>query len=105
MKDLVAQYPGELTLVSDGWSNPLGKSIINYLLIARLEAIFLKSVVTGKDRHTGQYIADGLNETIKDIGPKNIVAITTDNASNIKKSWKGVQKSTPRFSALAAALI
>ena len=53
MKDLIAQYPGELTLVSDGWSNPRGESIINYLLIARSEAIFLKLIVTGKDRHTG----------------------------------------------------
>jgi len=40
----------------------------------------------GKDRYTGQHIVDGLNEIIKDIGPKNIVAITTNNASNIKKS-------------------
>jgi len=38
-----------------------------------------------------------LNETIKDIGPKNIVAITTDNAGNIKKSWKGVQKEYPEI--------
>ena len=44
----------------------------------------------GKDHHTGQYIADSLNKTIKDISPKNIIAITTDNTNNIKKSWKGV---------------
>jgi hypothetical protein len=44
----------------------------------------------GKDCYTSQYIADGLNETIKDISPKNIVTITTDNAGNMKKSWKGV---------------
>jgi len=60
-------------------------------LIAQSEAIFLKLIIIGKDCYTGQYIADGLNETIKDISPKNIVAIITDNTSNIKKSWKGVQ--------------
>ena len=53
MNGLIAQYLGELTLVSDGWSNPWGESIINYLLIARLEAIFLKLIAIGKDRYTG----------------------------------------------------
>jgi len=77
-------------LVSNGWLNPRGKSIINYLLIAWSEAIFLKLIITEKDRHTSQYIADGLNNTIKEIGLKNIVAITTNNTSNIKKSWKDV---------------
>jgi Protein of unknown function (DUF 659) len=56
-------------------------------LIARTEAIFLKSVATGKDRHTGEYIADGLNKVITEIGPKDIIAVTTDNASNMKSSW------------------
>jgi hypothetical protein len=97
MNGLIAQYPGELTLVSDGWSNPQGESIINYLLVTQLEAIFLKSIATGKDRHTGQYIADGLNNIIKEIGPKNIVAITTNNASNMKKSWEGIQKEYPEI--------
>ena len=55
-----------------------------------MEAIFLKSVTTGKDYYIGEYIADGLNETIKEVGPRNIVVITTDNASNMKSSWKGV---------------
>ena len=58
-------------------------------MITQSKAIFLKSIVTGKDYYTGQYIADGLNETIKNIGPKNIVAITTDNVNNIKKVLKG----------------
>jgi hypothetical protein len=49
-----------------------------------MEAIFLKSVTTGKDCYTSEYITDGLNETIKEVGPKNIIIITTDNASNIK---------------------
>ena len=53
MNGLIARYLGELILVSNGWLNPRGKSIINYLLIARLEAIFLKLIITGKDRHTG----------------------------------------------------
>jgi hypothetical protein len=51
-----------------------------------MEAIFLKSVTTGKDYYTSEYITDGLNETIKEVRPRNIIAVTTNNASNIKSS-------------------
>ena len=87
IKAVIAEYPKQLILISNGWSNPRGKSIINYLLIAWTEAIFLKSVATRKDRHTSKYIADGLNEVITKIGPKDIIAVMTDNASNMKSSW------------------
>jgi hypothetical protein len=86
MKTVIAEHSKELTLISDGWSNPRDESIINYLLVARTEAVFLKSIATGKDRHTGEYIADGLNEVISEIGPQNIIAVIIDNASNMKSS-------------------
>ena len=69
MKAVIAEYPKQLTLVFNGWSNPCGESIINYLLIAQTEAIFLKLVTTRKDCHTSKYIVDGLNEVITKIGP------------------------------------
>src|SRR6266487_4506792 len=70
---------------------------MNYLLVARTETIFLKSIATGKNRHTGEYIADELNEIISEIGPQNIVALTTDNAGNMKSSWQGVQEQYPEI--------
>ena len=88
-------------LISDGWSNPRGENIINYLLITRTEAIFLKSVATGKDRYTGEYIADSLNEVITEIGPQDIIAVTTNNASNIKSSWQGIQQQYPKILCLS----
>ena len=86
MKTVIAAHSKKLILISDDWSNPRGESIINYLLVARTEAIFLKSIATGKDHHTGEYIADGLIEIISEIGAQNIVAVTTDNARNMKSS-------------------
>ena len=86
IKAVIAKYLKQLILISDGWSNPRGKSIINYLLITRTEAIFLKLVATGKGRYTSKYIADGLNKVITKIGPKDIIAVMTDNVSNIKSS-------------------
>ena len=52
MNSLIGQYLSKLTLVSNGWSNPQNESIVNYLLIAQLKAIFLKSIAIGKDCYT-----------------------------------------------------
>jgi Protein of unknown function (DUF 659)/hAT family C-terminal dimerisation region len=95
MSSVIERYKGELSLNTDGWTNPRGESIINYVLVARDEALFVKSVSTGKDRHTGEYIADGLKETIEELGPLNLCAITTDNASYMKSSWNEVQYEYP----------
>ena len=57
--------------------------------------MFLKSVATGKDQHTGEYIADGLNDVISEIGSQNIIAVTTDNASNMKSFWQYIQQQYP----------
>ena len=92
MKTVIAQHSEELTLISDDWSNSHDKSIINYLLVAWTEVIFLKSIATGKNCHTGKYIADELNEIISEINSQNIVALTTDNAGNMKSSWQDVQQ-------------
>ena len=103
MRTVIAEHSKELTLISDGWSNPCGESIINYLLVARTEAIFLKSIATGKDRHTGEYIADGLVEVISEIGSQNIIAVTTDNTSNMKSSWQDVQQQYPEILCLGCS--
>jgi hypothetical protein len=95
MNNLIDTRAGQLTLVSDGWSNGRSESFINYLLVSRTEAIFLKSVATGKDRHTGLYIAEGLKEVIEEVGREKIVAVTTDNASNMRSALAEVKKEWP----------
>lgn len=62
------------------------KAIINYVLVARDEVLFVKSVSTGKEPRTGEYITDG-----ESFGPLNLCAITTDNASHMKSSWNEMQ--------------
>jgi len=96
----ITQQPDQMTLVSDGWSNTRGESIINYLLVTEKDAIFLKSVATGKDHHTGEYIADGLEEVIEEVGAHRISAVTTDNASNMTSSWRLLQERYPKLTCL-----
>ena len=87
MKTVIAEHSGELILISNDWSNSHDESIINYLLVAQIKAIFLKSIATEKNHHTEKYITDELIEVISEIDAQNIVAVTTDNVSNMKSSW------------------
>jgi hypothetical protein len=83
----------QLTLVSDSWTNQRSKSVINYVAVTRQHAIFWKTEVTRSERHTKEMIARGLNNTIEGLGSdKAVIAVTTDNASNMKGAWPIVEK-------------
>jgi hypothetical protein len=79
MQAFLITYNGELSLVTDGWPNSNNKSVIKYAVVTRIKAVFIKAVHTGKDRHTGMYIAESLIEVIKKLCPENLCAVTTDN--------------------------
>lgn len=74
----------QITLVSNGWTNLRGESLINYVAVTREHAIFLKSIPTQEQRHTANYILSKLRKVIEEINYENIVVITTDNTSNMK---------------------
>lgn len=95
MDKLIEDRAGQLTIVTDGYTNINNDAQVNYLAVARDSAIFLKTVATGKDRHTGEYISDGLQEVIGDIGREKIVAVTTDNASAMRSSWDLIKRQHP----------
>jgi hypothetical protein len=100
VEDIIERRAGELSLVTDGWTNIRNESIINYTLVSRRDAIFIKSVHTHVNRHTGQYIAEGLQEVIAEIGPEKLVAVTTDNASNMTSSWEFLKSTYPQITYL-----
>ena len=87
--DKVLQKAGkQTTLVSDGWTNQRGEAIVNYVAVTRKHAIFLRSTPTGPDRHSGHYIAQEVSKIVEELHPSNLVAITMDNASNMKAAQR-----------------
>ena len=79
-----------VAILCDGWSNIRHKPIINFLLNVP-QSVFWKSIYTKMQSHTGEYIAEavsGLTDKVKQECGKMSVALVTDNASNMKKSWK-----------------
>ena len=75
-----------LAIVSDGWTSVNNTPIVNFV-ITTPEPVFLKSVTTGENSHTGQYIAQLLRETIDEVGANKVMAVVTDNAANMKSAW------------------
>ncbi|KAG3029463.1 hypothetical protein PC123_g5322 [Phytophthora cactorum] len=87
----------EWALVTDGWSNVNGDNIINFVFVnPKFPPVFWKSINTKADAHTGRYIADTILSTIIEleavVGAGVVTAVVTDNAVNMKNTWKLVRK-------------
>ncbi|XP_023886330.2 uncharacterized protein LOC111998465 [Quercus suber] len=73
-----------VSIVSDGWSNPQMRPLINIMAISDGGPVFIKAIDglgEFKDKH---YIVGVLKDAIKDIGHEKVVQVITDNASVMK---------------------
>jgi Protein of unknown function (DUF 659) len=84
-----------VSITTDGWSNIHNTSIVNYM-ITTPKPIFYKSVSTNEERHTSENIAEGIKQTIEEIGEKKVVAVITDNAANMKAAWTILKRTYPQ---------
>ena len=85
--DTILEKKEYLCLTSDGWSNINRTSIINYMITIP-QPLFYKSVPTNEERHTTDNIST-------EVGEEKVVAIITDNASNMKAAWKVLKQEYP----------
>ncbi|XP_074374697.1 uncharacterized protein LOC141715114 [Apium graveolens] len=72
------------TLMSDGWTDRRGRSLINFLVNSPEGTFFLGSVNASSESHDAQMLANLLESKIKEIGEKNVVQVVTDNGANYK---------------------
>jgi len=99
MKTKVSSYMNDVEkvcLVSDGWSNVRGDSIINFVFTTP-RPIFYKSINATGESHTGEFIGAELCKVIEEIGPEKVAAVVTDNAANMKSAWQYVQQKYPHI--------
>ncbi|ETM36077.1 hypothetical protein L914_17146 [Phytophthora nicotianae] len=87
MKKVVEAIKNEpyVTVVSDGWANPNKQSIVNFVITSpRMNPVFWSPVATGDNQHTGEYIADRVEEVIVEIEgimrAGAVCGVVTDNA-------------------------
>ncbi|XP_055716727.1 uncharacterized protein LOC129810342 isoform X1 [Phlebotomus papatasi] len=88
--DTKIQEANNLSIMCDGWSNVRNEGIIN-VIITTPTPVFVKSVQTGTNSQTADYIANILTETIQKYGPKKFFSVVTDNCSVNKKAWTLIQ--------------
>lgn len=88
-----------LHLQLDGWSNCRNEGIIN-ILISKPEPAFIKSLATGENRHTGEYISEEILKTMSDYGANKFATLIGDNGSNIQRAFRLVKQIYPHVTYL-----
>ena len=79
-----------VAIMCNGWSNISHDLVINFLLSVS-QSVFWKSIHTEMQSHTGEYIEEAVSGVIDEAKQecgKMPFTLVTDNASNMKKSWK-----------------
>ncbi|CAI2200613.1 1232_t:CDS:1, partial [Funneliformis geosporum] len=67
----------------DGWTNPNGVSIYNFVLLTPENQQFLYHLQDcSGEHHTSEYLALQISEVVERVGKDKIAAVVTDNAPN-----------------------
>lgn len=103
MDRIIKEAAGQLTLVTDGWTNQRVESLTNYVVSTRKHSIFVDSEVV-TERHTGEVIESGITRILEELGgQKAVVAVVTDSAANMRKAWPELQSRYPGLLTLGCA--
>jgi len=93
-----SSYP--VTTVTDGWTDIKNDSVVNYMACNKDYSLFIESVKTGEQRHTGEWIANDIARvgTVIDDSGGDWAGTTTDNTAANKLAWaKLVEKYPTKF--------
>eukprot|EP00050_Salpingoeca_kvevrii_P002616 m.197725 g.197725 ORF g.197725 m.197725 type:complete len:772 (-) comp10649_c0_seq8:227-2542(-) len=88
--------PGPGTLISDGWTSPGSRSLINFLLIYDGQVLFLDCIDTSGHRKTAEYIADITAHQIQKY-EKHIFSVVTDNPNVNRKARELLKARFPKI--------
>uniref|UniRef100_A0A803LVV8 DUF659 domain-containing protein n=2 Tax=Chenopodium quinoa TaxID=63459 RepID=A0A803LVV8_CHEQI len=80
-----------VSIVSDGWSDPQRRPLINIMIASETGPMFMKAIDCSGEIKDKDFIATLLSEVIDEIGDQNFVQIITDNASNCKAAGELVE--------------
>ncbi|KAG4969437.1 hypothetical protein JHK85_035858 [Glycine max] len=73
-----------VSIVSDGWSDPQRRSLINFMVVTESGPMFLKAIDCSNEIKDKDFIAKHMREVIMEVGHSNVVQIVTDNAAVCK---------------------
>jgi hypothetical protein len=70
------------TVMSDGWTDQKGRTLLNFLVNCPKGTMFVKSVDASAHVKDASLLCDLLDEFIREVGPQHVVQVITDNAAN-----------------------
>jgi hypothetical protein len=69
-------------VMSDGWTDQKGRTLLNFLVNCPKGSMFAKSVDVSAHVKYATLLCDLLDEFIREVGPQHVVQVITDNAAN-----------------------
>eukprot|EP00253_Pinus_taeda_P008701 PITA_08701 len=70
------------TVMSDGWTDQKGRTLINFLVSCPKGTMFMKSVDASSHIKDAKLLCDLLDVLILEVGAEHVVQVITDNAAN-----------------------
>lgn len=70
------------SILTDGWTDRLHRSIMNLCVHCKDGTSFIKSIDASQEAHTWPYIYEWVEKCIQKIGEDRVIQVVTDNASS-----------------------
>lgn len=70
----------DCTILSDGWTDGISRTIINFLIACKDDVVFWKSVDASNKVKNAATLALMLENVVMEVAIENVVQIITDNA-------------------------
>nr|KAJ0187801.1 hypothetical protein LSAT_V11C900463330 [Lactuca sativa] len=85
------------SLMANGWRDRKGRALINFLVNTPRGSMFLESVDASSYSHTSDNLFILFDHFIKQVGPRDVVQVVTDSASNNVFVGKLVEEKYPHI--------
>ena len=64
-----------MTIVSDGWTDPQRRPLINFMVVNKSGPLFFRSIDGSSEIKDKDFIAKHMRDVIMEIGKKNVVQL------------------------------
>ncbi|KAJ8550390.1 hypothetical protein ON010_g10679 [Phytophthora cinnamomi] len=86
-----------VTIVTDGWTDINGLSVINYMAVAGKKTYYSESVYTGSQGHEVAFLTEDIKRIVTKYEFMCVGAVVTDNTATNKAAWELLQPEFPRI--------
>ncbi|KAE8906081.1 hypothetical protein PF005_g5155 [Phytophthora fragariae] len=86
-----------VTVTTDGYTDVIGKAVINYVLLVDDLTIFLECIYTDSNSHDALFLASDIFRVMAKLDFVTIAAVVTDNTATNRLVWSTLQQQKPKI--------